>query len=182
LSGSSDILEIVNSRARELNLPFLVIGGHAVIAHGYPRFTKDLDLLVRRTDRDQWLDLLNRLGFELWQDGGVFLQFKTEQSEVWPVDLMLVNDQTFAKLSETSCEKSFAKTSARVPSVEHLLALKVHALKSVPEHRVLRDLDDVLRLVELHKIDVSAPGFRDIFVRYGNMEIYERIARAFRQK
>jgi hypothetical protein len=26
---------------------FLLVGGHAVIAHGYPRLTKDLDLWVR---------------------------------------------------------------------------------------------------------------------------------------
>jgi hypothetical protein len=28
---------------------FLLVGGHAVIAHGYPRLTKDMDLWVRPT-------------------------------------------------------------------------------------------------------------------------------------
>jgi hypothetical protein len=28
---------------------YLVVGGQAVIAHGYPRLTKDMDLLVRPT-------------------------------------------------------------------------------------------------------------------------------------
>lgn len=29
---------------------FLVIGGHAVSFHGYPRFTKDLDIWIERSD------------------------------------------------------------------------------------------------------------------------------------
>ena len=31
------------------NVEYLVVGGQAVIAHGYPRLTKDMDLLVRPT-------------------------------------------------------------------------------------------------------------------------------------
>lgn len=33
------------------HLPFLVIGGHAVIQHGFYRATEDADILVRRSDR-----------------------------------------------------------------------------------------------------------------------------------
>jgi len=32
------------------NVRFLVIGGHAVSFHGYPRFTKDLDIWIERSD------------------------------------------------------------------------------------------------------------------------------------
>ena len=31
---------------------FLVIGGHAVSFHGYPRFTKDLDVWIERSDEN----------------------------------------------------------------------------------------------------------------------------------
>jgi hypothetical protein len=31
---------------------FLVIGGHAVSYHGYPRFTKDLDIWIERSDEN----------------------------------------------------------------------------------------------------------------------------------
>ncbi|WP_375419480.1 hypothetical protein [uncultured Hymenobacter sp.] len=33
----------------EEGVEYLIIGGFAVIAHGYPRFTNDLDLLIRAT-------------------------------------------------------------------------------------------------------------------------------------
>jgi predicted nucleotidyltransferase len=31
------------------NVEFLVVGGHAVAFHGYPRLTEDVDLLIRPT-------------------------------------------------------------------------------------------------------------------------------------
>jgi len=85
-----DILDALSRKSREAGLRFLVIGGHAVIAHGHPRFTKDLDLLVCKTDREQWISLLGDLGFPLWRDGGIFLQFQPPSEDEWPIDLMLV--------------------------------------------------------------------------------------------
>lgn len=38
-----EFIELLNSRRVE----YLVIGGHAVAFHGYPRFTGDIDFLVR---------------------------------------------------------------------------------------------------------------------------------------
>jgi hypothetical protein len=43
---------------------FLLIGGQAVIAHGYPRLTKDMDLWVRPS-RDNGARVLAALA-ELW--------------------------------------------------------------------------------------------------------------------
>jgi predicted nucleotidyltransferase len=40
-----DFLRLLNGRSVE----FLVLGGHAVSFHGYPRFTHDIDLFVRPT-------------------------------------------------------------------------------------------------------------------------------------
>jgi len=54
-------LATIAARAATLGLPLLLGGGHAVIAHGYPRSTFDLDLLVRRADRSQWLLLTREL-------------------------------------------------------------------------------------------------------------------------
>ncbi len=45
LKDQRDLLEELNSQGVE----YLVIGGHAVSAHGEPRMTKDLDVWVRST-------------------------------------------------------------------------------------------------------------------------------------
>jgi hypothetical protein len=47
LEISRDLKELLRCfLCREVR--FLVIGGHAVSFHGYPRFTKDLDIWVER--------------------------------------------------------------------------------------------------------------------------------------
>lgn len=44
---------------------YVVVGGTAVILHGYPRFTKDLDLIVFLEDRnlEKLFDTLQSIGF-----------------------------------------------------------------------------------------------------------------------
>ena len=50
--------EVLRACAEQAKLPFLVVGGHAVILHGYQRNTADLDALIRRTDLDAWVGAL----------------------------------------------------------------------------------------------------------------------------
>ena len=51
LRGAVKIRATIAARAAAEGLPFLAIGGNAVIAYGYPRMTRDLDLLAREDDR-----------------------------------------------------------------------------------------------------------------------------------
>ena len=45
---------------------FVVVGGHAVAYHGYPRLTEDLDLLIRptRENAERILQALSEFGFQ----------------------------------------------------------------------------------------------------------------------
>jgi hypothetical protein len=52
-----DIPALLRS-ASERQLPFLVIGAHAIVSLGFVRNTLDLDLLVPERTRSGWLDLL----------------------------------------------------------------------------------------------------------------------------
>ena len=47
---------------------FAVCGGVAVAIHGYPRFTRDIDLLIQRSDEHRVREIADRLGFVL--EGG----------------------------------------------------------------------------------------------------------------
>jgi hypothetical protein len=61
------------TRAATLSgLRFLVIGGHAVIEHGFQRGTEDADILVTRDDRDAWMKIIADLGYKLVRDGARF--------------------------------------------------------------------------------------------------------------
>lgn len=64
-----------------------------------------------------------------------------------------------------------------VPSLQHLFALKIHALKHGKGLRVLKDLDDVANRVLANRVDVRSEWFCQLFEKHGNMEWHERIAR-----
>jgi Nucleotidyl transferase AbiEii toxin, Type IV TA system len=173
-----NIFEILNQKSRELELPFLVIGGHAVIAHGYERQTADLDLLVRGADRAAWKIFMTGLGYKLYHGQDTFAQFTPPDLETWPVDLMFVNEQTFSKMNAAGREIKMEGMAVRVASVENLLALKLHALAYTHTRRELKDLLDVVNLIEANSIDINGEMFKQLCERYGNERIRDKIIAA----
>jgi hypothetical protein len=79
------------------NLSYAICGGIAVAFHGYPRFTKDIDLLVQQGDIDRAMDLLDTIGF-LERSGRIPFELhdlyrtsKIEGTDILTVDVIAVN-------------------------------------------------------------------------------------------
>ena len=160
------IVAMLAQNAALKGLPFLIIGGNAVIAYGYPRMTSDVDLLVRDTDRRAWDELILPLGYRPHQIQRAFHMYTPLSREFPPVDLMLVDRATFEKLSADATETVLAGETVRLPSLRHLIALKLHALRSGQAHRKERDMGDVLQLVQLNQVDLASPDYAEIVARY----------------
>ncbi|HMP84684.1 MAG TPA: hypothetical protein PKA41_18475 [Verrucomicrobiota bacterium] len=173
-----NLFQSINSEAQKRAVRFLVIGGLATNCYGYSRDTVDLDLLVQKERRQDWLDLFSTLGYNLLADGGVFVQFSPPKAGAWPVDLMLVREPTFAPMLEQSKEVELFATQMRIPALEHLLALKLHALKHTHVGRFLKDFLDVENLVRVNRIDLRSERVRQLFLKYGNLDLYEKALRA----
>lgn len=169
--------EILAYCHRATALPFMVVGGNAVIAHGYARFTYDLDFLVRRVDAEAWCDAMRSLGYAVLHRAETFVQLTAPPQGI-PLDLMLVNEQTFDRLSAEACSVRFGTAEAKVPSLNHLLALKLHVLRQGHRHRVLRDFDDVIMLAIKNGLDLREPAYRELFLKYGDASIYEKALHA----
>ena len=146
--------------------------------HGYARLTVDLDLLVPRESRLGWHALLSDLGYQMAQQRETFCQYAVREGTGWPVDLMFVNDPTFQGIWAAS--KPAIVQGAHLPlvSLEHLLSLKLHALKHSHLGRFLKDFADVVHLVAVNKIDLRSPAMHDLFLKYGNADLYDKICRA----
>jgi len=93
-----------------------------------------------------------------------------------PVDLMFVNDSTFDKLLADAAPAPV--DGARVVSLHHLLALKCHAIKFGHIGRIEKDLDDVLYLLRVNKLDVTRPDLRELILKHGTKELYEKLERS----
>ncbi len=75
-----DTLRRITKRLNELQIPYAVVGGMAMFAHGFRRFTEDVDLLVTRESMDQILQELEGLGYV--QPVGTLTKLRDTQSGV----------------------------------------------------------------------------------------------------
>jgi hypothetical protein len=173
-----EILGFIAEVAERRGLGFLVIGGLAVNAHGYSRLTGDVDVLVRRAEVDAWVAALGEMGYVATNRTETFVQLAPPMAGLWPVDLMLVNDLTFAHLAAEACEAALPGARVRIPSVEHLCALKLHALKQTLPHRDQKDFTDLIHLIRFNRIDPNSSTFRRLVEKYGTTAIHERIQHA----
>jgi len=168
--------ETISAETKKRDLSFLVIGGLAITFYGYSRETGDLDLLIHRDFREQWLDLFSNFGYTVYREGQGFLQFSAPEQSAWPVDLMLVRENTFRPMYSASREVNLYGAQTRIPSLEHLLMLKLHALKNANLNRFLKDFMDVENLIRINKLDIKSESIKRLFAKYGTADLYEKIS------
>lgn len=58
-----ETLRRITGRLNDLGIPYAVVGGMAMFAHGFRRFTEDVDLLVTRESMDRIIAELEGLGY-----------------------------------------------------------------------------------------------------------------------
>lgn len=166
---------------RHRRLPFLVVGGHAVNLYGYARETADLDFLVCLDDRPSWITLFADIGYHIFNDAMNFVQLASEKESAWPVDLMFVRAATFEPMLAASRVVEFYGTTSRIPTLEHLIALKLHALKNTRPHRFLKDFLDVENLMRINHLEIKSENTRRLFEKYATLELYEKMSAALDQ-
>ena len=72
-----DLREELNQIIQTLNeeqIPYALCGGMALAVYGHPRFTQDLDLLIRETDLERLIEVAAQLGY---QDISGWLKFSS---------------------------------------------------------------------------------------------------------
>ncbi len=90
----------------EQGIEYVVIGGHAVIVHGYVRTTTDLDLLIATSteNADRMLTVMLRFGFGPydfeWKDftqkpGGVSFDFRFDKIEILTQTLGITFEESY---------------------------------------------------------------------------------------
>lgn len=169
------IVATIAEQAALKGLPFLVIGGNAVIAYGFQRQTVDVDLMVRDTDRRAWDELIVALGYRAHQIQRVFHMYNPTARDRPAVDLMLVDAQTFSKITEDTTSTTMDGAQVRIPALRNLIALKLHALRHGGEHRRARDLLDVIELVQINRVDLASDEYANILQRYASSALVAEI-------
>jgi hypothetical protein len=172
------VLRTISQKAGEAGLPLLLVGGYAVMAHGFVRATDDLDLLVQGSRRDQWRRLLEGLGMSVYREMPAFMQFNPTPGTRLPVDLMFVADEVFERMLADADQASVEDLSLGIVSLRHLFALKCHAIQHGKPLRRLKDTEDLIQLITLNGLNLNEPELRATILKHGNQELYERLQHA----
>jgi len=171
----STIFQEAVRAAQAAGRDFILIGGHAVNARGYERTTLDFDFAIPLDDLAAWKNILSGLGYRSIHETKAFAQFEPVGGGGFRVDLMLVNDATFAKLLAGSEVRSYGGCEICVAGVLHLVALKLHATRTWDRDVQGKDYYDILSLIRINRIDTCAPEFQSILDRYATPSIKERL-------
>jgi len=164
---------LINSFERE-KMDYALIGAFALKAYGYVRATQDVDFLVRTEDQDKIISYLeSALGYETIYRSTGYSNHVHPLAGLGRIDFVYVKGDTAEKIFHESRRLLIlGDLSMPVVKPEHLIALKVFAMKNNPE-RSLREMADIKELLELPGIDFLE--VQEHFKKYGQMERYREI-------
>ena len=167
------VLGIVSGFFERDGAPFAVIGAFGLHAYGRTRATQDIDFVTEARVQPKLIAFLENLEYEtLYQSQGYSNHLHDDPS-MGRVDFVYVEGETGQKLFEgKGTTLRLGKISVPVPQAEHLVAMKVQAMKNDPE-RALQEMADIGFLLGLPGIDQTA--VRMYFEKAGLVGVYEEI-------
>jgi hypothetical protein len=171
-----ETLRRITRRLNELGIPYAVVGGMAMFAHGFRRFTEDVDLLVTRPSMDRVIAELEGLGYvkpfkgsttKLRDtDTGVQIEFLITGG--FPGDGK-PKPVAFPDPENVSVEIG----GARYVGLPTLLELKLAS--GTAAHR-MKDLGDVQELIKALSLPREMAAQLDPFVRARYEELWDAVA------
>ena len=154
-------------------IPFALIGGLAMQALGFSRFTRDADFVVPREHRDTTVSFMESLGYETLHVSEGYSNHLHGERTFGRVDFMYVDRATGDALFAAAVTRPVVgNVWLPVAHPNHLAAMKALAMKNAPE-RVLVDSPDVRYLLSLPQTDHTA--VRDYFARHDLLELFDAI-------
>ncbi len=170
------VFHLLSDISRKTRVSFVLIGGFAVNYYKYTRQTVDVDFLIKEQNFQKILNLLEAAGYKVDYRQEVFARLiSTESPLLMDIDFMFIDEETFAKIIKDSQKTSIAGCEFTVPSLEHLIALKLHAVKYNPKLRLAKDIPDIINLIRINKLDAKSKKFKELCLKYATEEIYQKI-------
>jgi len=172
---SATLTTIVSFLDRE-EIRFALIGGLALSAYGHTRSTVDIDLVVELDHQDAIIDFMHTSGFETLHRSLGYSNHRHADPTVGRVDFVYIGAETAAKMFGSANKyESLSGLSIPVPKPEHLIAMKVLAMKNDPQ-RTLQELADIAFLMARPEVDRDE--IRRYFKRHGLVERFDELERS----
>jgi hypothetical protein len=160
---------------KQAGIDYALVGAFALKAYGYLRATEDVDFLVRSADQSRVIAYLESLGYETIYRSAGYSNHVHPLAKLGRIDFIYVKGETADSiLSEARPLFLIDDLSVPVVRAEHLIALKVFAMKNDPE-RSFKELADLQYLIRLPELDLEE--IRGYFEKYGQMEKYDELTK-----
>jgi len=169
------IFHLISDIFTQRNVTCVLIGGFAVNYYKVTRQTVDIDFLITKDDFERILSLLEEKGFKRDYTQEVFARLTGEKPYLMDIDFMFVDKETLDKIIQEGKQVCIAGRNFIVPCLNHLIALKLHAIKYNPNVREYKDLADILELIKINKLQVKNALFKNLCLKYGTEELYNKI-------
>ena len=152
---------------------YAVAGGLAIHAWGRSRTTQDIDFAIDGAAQLRAIRFAESIGYQTLHASEGYSNHEHPQEAFGRVDLMYLYGTTADRVFEAAGHRMVAgAVEVPVPKAEHLIAMKIQAIKNAPR-RVSIDVPDIEYLLTLPDVDRSR--VRDYFERAGLLRIFEVI-------
>lgn len=164
---------------KEHGIDYMVIGAVALLAHGYPRFTEDIDLVLTPKGLEAFHQELIGLGY-VPAFPGAKKRLRSTRDGV-TVEIMTTGEYPGdGKPKPVSIpEPSMASTEIhgiKVVTLEKLIELKLASGMTAP-HR-LKDLADVQELIKFRDLQRDLADRLDPYVRDKFLELFDAVEKS----
>src|SRR3989338_6730181 len=126
------VFDFISEEFKKANLPFVLVGGFAVNYYKVARQTGDVDLMVCVSDFDKAKKILEGGGYEETFRNELFAWFENSRQYRMGIDLLFADEATLKNIILDGTKAEIAGAECVIPSLSHLIALKLHAIKSSP--------------------------------------------------
>lgn len=161
---------------QQRGIDYIVIGAIALLAHGYPRFTEDIDLVMTSEGLQKFHDELVGLGYTP-AFSGAKKRLRSTTDGV-PIEVMTTGEfPGDGKPKPVSMprpdEASVEIDGIRFVTLEKLIELKLASGISASDR--LKDLADVQELIKIKRLDADFARKLDPYVRAKYLELEEAV-------
>ena len=171
------VFHLISAVIKEQKIQCVLIGGFAVNYYKVTRQTVDIDFLITKDDFKKALVLLRQEGYQESYIQEVFSRLSTKGDYLLDMDFMFVDRETLDKIIKDAKQIVIAGQKFAIPSLEHLIALKLHAIKYNPKVRESKDLSDIINMIKANNLDAKSQNFKKLCLKYGTQELYDKILR-----
>jgi hypothetical protein len=162
---------------QQRGIDYMVIGAIALLAHGYPRFTEDIDLVMTSEGLQKFHDELIGLGYSP-AFSGAKKRLRSTTDNV-PIEVMTTGEfPGDGKPKPVSmprpAEASVEIDGIRFVTLEKLIELKLASGISASDR--LKDLADVQELIKIKRLDADFALKLDPYVRAKYLQLQEAVS------